>query len=290
MRSRIFTLGAVMALSGTVSLASAQTAAQAPQMSMTPLQTAVACAPPPVTTVEPAGAPRIVGSQDVVERGLFGQPEVLVIDAGATRDVQVNRLYFVRRVFRGAETVHDAHPHSVQTTGWVRVVAVNAKTALVSPEHVCSSIEAGDYLEQFRVPEVPAEDAARTPLVQTDLDFTAYVRVLYGDYERRSAGPGDFVVIDHGADRNIHVGTRFGIYRDLELAENPLKPVGEAIVVSVGPSLALVRITNARDAVYSDDVVVPRTTDQVTPAPSAPLDASRHAPQPRLPPQMPKGR
>lgn len=288
MGSRIFTLGAAMALSGTVSLASAQTAP--PPVSMTPLQTAVACAPPPFTSTERADAPRIVGSQDTVDRALFGQPEVLVIDAGSTRDVQVNRMYFVRRVYRGAETQHDTLPHSVQTTGWVRVVAVNANTALVSPEHVCSAIEAGDYLEQFRVPDVPPDDAAIAPLVQTDLDFNAYTRVLYGDYERRSSGTGDFVVIDHGADRNIRVGARFGIYRDLELDRNPLKPIGEAIAVSVGPSLALVRITHARDAIFTDDVLVPRTSDRVTPVPSAPPESPRRSAPSRTPPQMPRGR
>jgi hypothetical protein len=42
--------------------------------SLTNLQTAVACASPPVTVHEPADAVRIVGSQDVVSRALFGTP------------------------------------------------------------------------------------------------------------------------------------------------------------------------------------------------------------------------
>src|SRR5581483_11661513 len=40
--------------------------------SLTPLQTAVACASPPVRATEPVDAVRIVGSQDVVQRGIFG--------------------------------------------------------------------------------------------------------------------------------------------------------------------------------------------------------------------------
>ena len=56
----------------------------------------------------------------------------------------MNSLYFVRRLLRSAETVHDKLPHTVTTAGWVRIVAVNEKTALASPEHTCSDIRSGD--------------------------------------------------------------------------------------------------------------------------------------------------
>ena len=47
---------------------------------------------------------RIVGSQDVVYRETFGSPEVLVLNAGTSKDIKVNNLYYVRRLYRTAET------------------------------------------------------------------------------------------------------------------------------------------------------------------------------------------
>jgi len=251
--------------------------------SLTPLQTAVACASPPFRATEPPDALRIIGSQDVVDRRVFGTPEVLVLSAGSNRDVKVNNLYFVRRLFRTAETLTDKLPHSVQTLGWVRVVSVNDSMALVNPEHTCTEIQIGDYLEPFVAPVVP-DGTTMPPLVQGELDFDAYSRVLHGEAERRLIGMNDFATIDHGVDYSVRVGTRFAIYRDLKVAANPLKRIGEAIAVSVGPSMTLVRVTSTRDAIFAGDVMVPRASDGVkAPAPvSATADGRKAASSSRL--------
>lgn len=237
-------------------LVSAQSSAD----SLTAMQTAVACASPPVMATEPGDALRIVGSQDVVDRNIFGTPEVLVLSGGTDHDVRVNNLYYVRRLYRTAETVSDKLPHTVQTIGWVRVVSVNERMALVSPEHTCSEIRSGDFLEPFTVPPV-MDGSALPPLIQGELNFDAYSRVLHGELERRTAGTNEFAMIDHGLDHNISVGTRFAVYRDLQLAKNPLKRIGEAIAVSVGPSMTVVRVTSARDAIFTGDVMIPRAAD-----------------------------
>jgi hypothetical protein len=264
---------------------------------MTALQTAVACASPPVVSPEPADALRVVGSQDVVDRSLFGSPEVLVLSGGTNREVKVNTVYFVRRILRSAETIKDKLAHSVQTAGWVRVVSVNEKMALVSPVHTCTDIRTGDYLEPFMAPVV-MESAVMPPLVQGELDFDEYSRVLHGELGRRSMGSNEFATIDHGVDRNIRVGTRFAVYRDLKLSQNPLKRIGEAIAMSVGPSMTLVRITSARDAVFTGDVMVPRAIDGVKSEPAASAEAAVKGDGPsqpsgcqsgaRVPPQNPR--
>jgi hypothetical protein len=249
-----------LACASVLSVASGVSAQRAPGESLTNLQKAVACQSPPVLLNEPADAIRIVGSQDVVYRETFGSPEVLVLNAGTSKDIKVNNLYYVRRLYRTAETLKDKLPHTVQTSGWVRVVAVNDTTALVSPEHTCGDIRAGDFLEPFVAPIVQEGDEM-TPLVQSELNFELYSKVLHGELERRSAGSNEFATIEHGFDRNIRVGTRFAVYRDLQVAKNPLKRIGEAIAVSVGPSMTLVRITSSRDAVFTSDVMVPRAAD-----------------------------
>jgi hypothetical protein len=169
------------------------------------------------------------------------------------------------------------------TAGWVRIVSVNEKMALASPEHACSEIRIGDYLEPF-VPPAIMDVPAMAPLVQSELNFDAYTRLLHGENDRGSVGPNEFAMIDHGLDRNIRVGTRFAVYRDLQLAQNPLKRIGEAIAVMVGPQMTVVRVTSARDAMFIGDVMVPRTADNVSlPPPPPPITQDIPGPDPTLP-------
>ncbi len=253
MSSRICTLATTVALVGTVSLASAQT-------QLTTSQIAVACAPPPLIVFSPSDSPRITGSQDTVPRSVYGLPELLVINAGTSRGIQVNQQYFVRRQFRTAETHTDKLAHPLITAGWVHIVAANANMALASPDHVCSDFQQGDWLEPFAAPELPSGNIF-TAVADGELDFKNYTRVLFGPQEKWSAGTGEFVMIDHGADWNITVGSHYGIWRDLQLIETPLTQLGEATAVSVGPSMALLLVTKARDAVFKGDIVVPRVAD-----------------------------
>src|SRR5215471_3022120 len=247
-RSLTFTLG--------VALAASNALAQVPALELTPAQTEVACAPAPYLGVVPVDAPIVMGNQDTVTRALVGDENPLVLNGGTDRGVQLNQRYFVRRIFRNADDLHSPEPHMVATAGWARIISVNKTMALAAVDHTCSHILEGDFLEAFHTPIVP--DNLAVPETTGELDFKAYGRVMYGDRERWSAGTGDYMLIDRGANRNVAVGSHFAIYRDREVTGLPLTPVGEATAVSVGPVLSVVRITQARDAVYRRDLVVPR--------------------------------
>lgn len=256
MGSRIFTFAATVALVGGVSAAAlAQTG-----VPLTPSQMAVGCAPLANEAFAPLQAPRITGSQDVVQRGSFGTPELLVVNAGTSQGVQVNQQFFVRRVFRTAETHADKLPHEIQTAGWVRIVAANEAMSIAIPDHACGDIRAGDWLEPFSAPQLP-EGNIFTAVTTGEPDFKNYSRILYASLERLSAGTGDFIVIDHGADRNIAVGSHFAIWRDLQVSGVPLTAVGEATAVTVSPNRTVLLITRTRDAVFKSDIAVPRVED-----------------------------
>jgi hypothetical protein len=245
----------VVVLAAACALAASGAAAQTPDK-LTPVQIAVACAPPPVVASVPAEASRIIGSQDSVDRNVFGTPEVLVISGGTDKGMVLGQEYFVRRVARTAETYRDKLPHQLNTVGWVRVVAVNATTTIASVDHACGDLLVGDFLEPFQMPELPGDitavDTTRDP------DFTAISKVLYGSEERRSSGAGEFMLIERGMNQDVAVGGHYAIYRDLKAPGTPLSAIGEATVVSVGPTMALIRINRARDAVFSGDLAVPR--------------------------------
>jgi len=247
-RSITFTLG--------IALAASSALAQTPPPELTAAQTEVACAPAPILGVVPADAPFVTGNQDTVTRSLVGDNNQLVISAGTDRGVQFNQRYFVRRIYRTADDSRSKEPHMVTTSGWLHITAVNKTMALAAIDHTCSHILEGDFLEPFHAPNVPANIAVAE--TTGELNFKAYGRVLYGQSERWIAGPGDFMLIDRGADNNVSVGSHFAIYRDREVTGLPQTPIGEATVVSVGPTLSVVRITQARDAVSARDVVVPR--------------------------------
>jgi hypothetical protein len=244
----------VLAAAG--ALVASTAAAQIPDQ-LTPAQIALACAPPPVLASLPEKAAVVTGSQDPVARRLFGVPELLTITGGTDHGLQLGQEYFVRRIFRTAENHLDTLPHQELTVAWVRIVAVNATTAIASVDHACGDIIVGDFIEPFQLPtlteaQITDVDTSRDP------DFTSMARILYGPEQRRSGGVGEFMLIDRGMDKSVAVGEHYAIYRNLKVEGTPLSAIGEATVVSIGPKMALVRINRARDAVFSGDYAVPR--------------------------------
>src|SRR5947208_1674537 len=90
-------------------------------------------------------------------------------------------------------------------------------------------------------------------------------RTVFGDDERTLAGAGEFMLIDRGRDRGLAPGSRVAIYRDVRSrlmygrrvdgVRQPLARVGEAVVLTASPSLAVIRIASSRDAVQAGDYV-----------------------------------
>jgi hypothetical protein len=250
----------VACLTVAAGVAGAQTDAQV----LSPLQMAVACAPPPSAEGTPGNPLHIVGAQDTVPRTLFGNRDLLVIDGGTANGVLLGQQFFVRRGNRfGAGD--PAHTHGARTLGWIRVVAVNESTAIATVDHICGGMLRMDYLEPFAPPVVPpGADRDEAP---GEPDFTALGRVLAGNEDRTTAGAGDFMLIDRGSDQGVTPGSRFAVYRDIGRAGMylglgdagmPLASVGEAIVITTSATIALTRITRARDTVRSGDYVAIR--------------------------------
>jgi hypothetical protein len=228
---------------------------RAADVPLTSVETVLACALPPSIDPPPAGALRVVGAQDTALRLLYGPRDLLVVDAGTSRNMKLGEQFFVRRTdwFGPAGS---GQPRTVRTAGWVKIVAVNDTTSIATVEHSCTGIMQGDYLEPFVTPAVPPNfNRADT---SGDLDFKDLGRIGFGERLRTNAGIGEFMLIDRGADQGADPGSRFAIYRDLHKDGLPLAAIGEAVVVSASPSLAVVRIQSARDTVVRGDFVVPR--------------------------------
>jgi hypothetical protein len=217
------------------------------------LQKGIACAPPVVATFPPADALRILGSQASEPHDLNGNGDLLILNGGTARGLAVGQQFFVRgehAALRGERV------RSVNTQGWIAIASVNETTAIASVQNSCGPIMAGDFLEPFVAPEPPS-NAERVD-TSGELDFSAPARVLYGVDGHERVAAGDFVLIDRGADQGVTVGRRFAFYRDPSSPGLPLVAIGEAVVVSVGPAMSLVRVNEAKTEVQQSDYVVPR--------------------------------
>jgi hypothetical protein len=238
-----------------VMTAAAPAAAQSDVPVLSPVQIAVACAPPPTVGGEPDHARHIAGAQDTVARTVFGSRDLVVLDGGAKDGLQLGQWFFVRRANRfgmnGA-----GHGRGAKTLGWLHVVAVNDATAIGQVDHTCGAVIAGDYLEPFIVPAVPA--GFDTTETTGDPDFENLGRIVNGSEDRSTFGDGDFALIDRGSEQGVAPGQRLAIYRDVRVAGLPLASVGEAVVVSTGGSVAVARITRVRDAVVEGDYIAMR--------------------------------
>ena len=228
----------------------AQTAAP----TYTSLELAVACAPPPTLDL-PDAKLHVIGSQDVAPRTTYGSRDLLVVDGGTNAGLQLGQQFFVRRANRFG--VDDGRTrHGARTVAWIHIIAVNDSTAIAAVDHVCGVVSQNDYLEPFVAPAIPAgadrDDTAGEP------DFSNLGRVVAGNEGRSTAGTGDFVLIDRGSDQGVAPGARFALYRDMKMTGVPLASVGEMVVITTSPTMALTRITRTRDAVVQGDYVAPR--------------------------------
>ena len=173
--------------------------AQAPTDALSPQQVSLACALPPATSTARTGVLHVVGAQDTIPRSLFSERDLLVVDGGAARGVEVGQQYFVRRSV--SSSVYSADAKAIVTAGWIRIVAANQATAIATVERSCGEIEAGDYLEAFVAPVVPAAAMADRPHGRSRLHdarpralrrgraLRGRRRRIHGDRSRRRTGP-----------------------------------------------------------------------------------------------------
>jgi len=244
------------ALLGAVLLASPAVAQKGPApsfTSLTPDVIGLGCAPV-MAVAPPVKALRITGGQDTGHRRIFGQGDLITINAGTNGNMEVGREYFVRRPIaeRGMKP-SASKPAVIQTVGWVRVYAVDDDMSLVTVTHGCDTIEVGDYLEPFATPAVPMASANRNKP-----DRNNYGHVMLGSDRRTSFGKGDYMVVDRGSSHDVTPGMQFVLYRNTKLPENFLYDLGEAVAVDVRDDTATLLITVSRDAVQTGDFVAMR--------------------------------
>ena len=231
---------------------------------------ALACAPTLAFTA-PVPSLLITGGQDASTRYVFRPGDLITINGGTDNGIEVGQEYYVRRLQAPRGTgISRATPAMISTTGWVRIYAVDPTMSLATISHACDTMEIGDYLEPFTVPQVTTPDAD-PPKPQRE----NYGHILMGSDRRTLFAKNDFFTIDRGTDHGVTVGTRFIIYRDKRRMETAKLPVtrdlppavttpeflyelGEAVVVDVKPEISTLQAMSARSGFMSGDFVAIR--------------------------------
>jgi len=231
---------------------------------------ALACAPT-LAFERPLASLLITGGQDASTRHAFHPGDLITINGGSDNGIEVGQEYYVRRVQapRGSG-ISRTTPATIKTAGWVRVYAIDKTMSLVTVSHACDTIDVGDYLDPFSIPDPPTPDA-NPGKPQKD----NYGHILMGTDRRTMFAKNDFVTIDRGTDHGVTLGARFMVFRDKrrmetkrllavkELPDEIITPeflfeIGEAVVVEVRPEMSTVQILNARSALLSGDYVALR--------------------------------
>lgn len=244
-------------LAGAGLLAAAPAGAQrAPAPAATGLPAEVlslACAPG-LTYVEPSASLWITGGQDSFARQSYAPGDLITVNAGTRHDVAVGQQFFVRRrqVSR-SEPVTRETPAVIRTAGWIQIYAVDETMSLATIVHACDTINVGDYLEPFVLPQVPVA-SANPPAAQRE----NYGHVVMGQDRRRSFGRGDYLIVDRGSDHGVTVGTHFVLYRDKRVAENFLFEIGAAVAMDVRPDSSTLRVMTSLDAIQEGDYAAMR--------------------------------
>ena len=215
---------------------------------------ALACAPTLVFEAPPRPL-RITGGQDSRVRIGFRPGDLITINAGTDNGIEVGQEYYVRRAQPAlrARDISRTNPATIRTAGWIRIYAVDTKLSLATITHACDSIEQGDYLEPFALPQLTTPQVTNVAAQRSN-----YGRVLLGTDGRRTFGFGDFFIVDRGSDHGVTPGAQFVIYRDKRQADNFLFILGEAVAVDVKPESSTLRVTMSRDAFLEGDLVALR--------------------------------
>ena len=195
---------------------------------------------------------RVAAHREDMGRQLFGNGDVLVLDAGSNHDVSAGMNLAVRRRFQVGEkgVPLKLATFGEHTSALVQVMEVDQNTSIAVVVYACNEFEAGDTVERF-------EPMPTFTVVETGQPhFDDPGRILFGDGGKQMGAVSELMVIDRGAGQGAQRGQRLTVFRRaLGARGGPVTPIAEAIIVAVKEDSATIRIERARDAVSVGDLV-----------------------------------
>ena len=238
------TLVVTLALAGSV----VSLGAQQPASRLSGLARDLACGPSS-PMVKPIPSLVVVGGREH-RKTRFGTGDALVIRGGAAQGVKAGDEYFIRRLVNDRYNEHEpgVYPVSISTAGTAQIVETQNDYSVALVTYGCDGVIDGDYLERYEPPVTAVAAAGTTP------DYVQPGRLILGAERRQIGAPGEFMILDRGADHGISQGQQLTIFRRT-VTDGPVANVGRATVYTLESESSVVRIDSSVDAVYVGDLV-----------------------------------
>ncbi|MDT7690477.1 MAG: hypothetical protein QOE46_3236 [Acidobacteriota bacterium] len=190
-----------------------------------------------------AAAGQIVGAEQESERHLFGQGNLVFIDAGAQGGVRMGQEFTVVRPRGRFNSKFSRKGGSLgvytEEVGRLRVVRVRDRVSVAEVTFACTDLLLGDLLRPAQAGVVPPAraDVALDRFTEPTAKQTGHI-VLARD-GREAVSRDEVVFIDLGAEDNVRVGDYLTVFR----------PEGHGSFVRYGDEIAV----NARHGFESDE-------------------------------------
>ncbi len=194
---------------------------------------------------------RLVAHRDERNRSLYGNGDVLLIDAGADIGLVAGQNLVVRRPFPGASARSSARSAAVgqQTAGLVQVVETGERMSVAVVVYTCGELFAGDTVEPFDgLPQLTAQRSLEP-------QYEDPAHIVLGDHGQTLGAERQLMVIDRGTVGGAVRGQRLTVFRRSLGDRGPVHAIADAIIVAVQAESATIRIERTSDAVTVGDLV-----------------------------------
>lgn len=204
---------------------------------------------------QPNGAALSIGKllahRDEPARTLYGSGDVLLLDVGSDIGLIPGQNLVVRRRFRIGDKAQPLARSSFgeQTSGLVQVVETGPITSVAVVVYACGELFAGDAVEPFDALPVMTVRGPGTP------QYDSPARVVLGEHGQTLGAERQLMVIDRGAAQGAERGQRLTIFRRALGDRGPVRPIADAVIVTVRADSATIRIERTSDAVTVGDFV-----------------------------------
>lgn len=194
---------------------------------------------------------RIVGSEKEEERMLMREHDIFYVDKGSADGIEIGQVFLILEI---GPTINN-YGHLVLKRGRAQVVAVEEKRASFRLDKACEQVMTGYYLVPFEEKATfLGKDLGYDIPVEESEDFKGSIIHTMREYNQISQG--HWALIDLGEEDGVQFGQQLVIYRG-EAGEEPVKVIGNLIVIDVQRKTSTVKILSGRDALKVGDKVQP---------------------------------
>ena len=183
---------------------------------------------------------------------MAGPGDIVYVNRGRNDGVQAGDEYYIRDRVR-----RTGYGWLINTTGWLRIIAVQDETSTAEITQACRDILNNSYLVPFEpvpVPLVPYQDPVHRLTPETGRDRGQIIASIDDVVELGAVGTGNLVSIDLGENDGIIPGSIFTVFR-YNHPDAPRRVLGELAVLTVHPRTSTAKITFAYDYMEQGDLI-----------------------------------